>query len=552
MNFLRQQWRQINAQFTAMSPNTKWALGLVAIVLVLVLVLTLLVTGVGATDEESLGRWIAPEYMADAGQVLRNQNIEVGSVNGDLTVSKANYFRALGVLQSQGYMVGDTSRAFDELLKEGDIWESAAQLEQRVLRGKERMLGMIIREMHGVQSSNVLIAVHKKVGFGSNHVKPSASVSVKMNSGRPLDRDMVNAIAGLVSGAVAEMPPQNVQVVDAGTGRIYTARPPGDFSPEENLLVLRQREEYYHEKFLAAFSEIPNLLVAVNVQIDNVGSKTELSTQYSTEQPLTSQRETTMERSNTSDAGEPGARPNVGSVIPEATGPTTTEKQETRETQFADLPLINRTEMVHVPQRTQQVNVTMRIPKSYFLAISAKPAGEGEQPADEAWDEAMVNGKLTQYKTEIEPLIEMSDRKGVVSVTWYDDGPMQVSAAGMLPVGEGMMTRIANSGMAQPIALTLLALTAVAIMLSMARKANQRPSMPTAAELAGVPPTLPTDEDLLGEVVESEPAMAGVEVNEADIRSRKIANQISELIRANPPEASNLFNKWVQTTEEKS
>jgi len=41
--------------------------------------------------------------------------------------------------------------------------------------------------------------------------------------------------------------------------------------------------------------------------------------------------------------------------------------------------------------------------------------------------------------------------------------------------------------------------------------------------------------------------MPGFEVGEEDIRSRKIAEQISELVKANPDEAVNLVSKWVQT-----
>ena len=69
--------------------------------------------------------------------------------------------------------------------------------------------------------------------------------------------------------------------------------------------------------------------------------------------------------------------------------------------------------------------------------------------------------------------------------------------------------------------------------------------MPTIEELAGVPPTLPTDDDLMGEVDEMDSSLAGVELDEDELRARQIADQISDLVRANPEEAGGLLTKWV-------
>ena len=55
-----------------------------------------------------------------------------------------------------------------------------------------------------------------------------------------------------------------------------------------------------------------------------------------------------------------------------------------------------------------------------------------------------------------------------------------------------------------------------------------------------MPPPLPGEEELIGEAEESEPSMAGLEVAEEDIRTRHIADQISELIKARV--ASGCFN----------
>ena len=43
--------------------------------------------------------------------------------------------------------------------------------------------------------------------------------------------------------------------------------------------------------------------------------------------------------------------------------------------------------------------------------------------------------------------------------------------------------------------------------------------------------------------------MAGVEVNEEELRFRKMAEQISEMVRGNPDEAGSLMGRWVGVEE---
>ena len=43
--------------------------------------------------------------------------------------------------------------------------------------------------------------------------------------------------------------------------------------------------------------------------------------------------------------------------------------------------------------------------------------------------------------------------------------------------------------------------------------------------------------------------MQGVELDEAEIQQRKVAEQISEMIKANPTDAANLFGRWVNVED---
>jgi flagellar biosynthesis/type III secretory pathway M-ring protein FliF/YscJ len=115
-------------------------------------------------------------------------------------------------------------------------------------------------------------------------------------------------------------------------------------------------------------------------------------------------------------------------------------------------------------------------------------------------------------------------------------------------VSAGLSGALEN-GWAKPLGLGVLALVSLGLMLGMVRKATRTPPMASIEELAGVPPTLPAEDELVGEADETDPSMAGIELNEDELRSRKIAEQIGELVKGNPAEAASLIRRWVRTDQ---
>ncbi len=73
--------------------------------------------------------------------------------------------------------------------------------------------------------------------------------------------------------------------------------------------------------------------------------------------------------------------------------------------------------------------------------------------------------------------------------------------------------------------------------------------MPSPAELAGIPPSLPNEDDVIGEAEEMDTALTGVELDDNQIRSRKLAEQVKDLVKSNPNEASTLVQRWVRRAD---
>ena len=71
--------------------------------------------------------------------------------------------------------------------------------------------------------------------------------------------------------------------------------------------------------------------------------------------------------------------------------------------------------------------------------------------------------------------------------------------------------------------------------------------LPTAEEIVGVPPPLPTDQsEVVGEAEESAPAMEGVELDDTALRRKQMLSQISDMAKQNPDEVANLLRRWIR------
>ena len=91
-----------------------------------------------------------------------------------------------------------------------------------------------------------------------------------MQHGRRVDKNLVDAIAGWVRGAVAEMRPQDVTVIDANLGRVFTVADEDQILPGEAMAQMAQLEQYHRSKIMEVLSYIPGVIVAVNVRADPV------------------------------------------------------------------------------------------------------------------------------------------------------------------------------------------------------------------------------------------------------------------------------------------
>lgn len=169
-------------------------------------------------------------------QVLEAGGIDyaIETSSGILTVSEADVYRARMLVASDAGLAAPQGAS--EMLDAIPLGSSRTLEGERLRLARERELMLTIREIDGIESVRVHLATPERSVFVRENSPPSASVMLRLASGRSLAPAQVEAIVNLVSGSVPGMNIENVRVVDQN-GRLLSA-------PREDTLdgLLLQRE----------------------------------------------------------------------------------------------------------------------------------------------------------------------------------------------------------------------------------------------------------------------------------------------------------------------
>jgi flagellar biosynthesis/type III secretory pathway M-ring protein FliF/YscJ len=541
MEFLKRTWTQIRLQTSQLAPTQMWLILSLMVILLLVGYVMLQyaaapemvpITGF-AGDREKAVTW------------LEQRGIHVESEGGQIMVGQNDYLSALGALEQANLLAEDTTAAFDDLIRNHSPWLSTRQQKLNMLIAKQKVLGAIVSTFKGVRSAQVMASMPEKEGFGTTHVMPSASVNVEMQGRGQVSKSLVKAVAGLVSGAFARLRPSEVVVIDANAGRQHTMKDPMEVPPGETLENLQKVEAYHKAKIENFLRNIPNVIIAVNVQTDSVLRKQTEGWTYQPEDQL--QRELNEERikKQKSDRGEPGVRPNIGASINDGSAAGSEETESRTESEFRARAVTEKTTQVELGHATRKINVSVNVPYGYVNGLFKIDKGAEVDDAGPP-DDAFVAAELDNIKSSVEPLIEKGGNVGTVSVVMIPDSSM--FAVLDAPKTTGLMDTL-SSRTAKYIGLGALALVSIGVMLGMVRKATAPQDLPTVEELAGLPPGLEGEEEIIGRAAAADGAIQGIEVDAGEARSRRVAEQITEMINASPTEAGSLINRWLRTDD---
>ncbi|MEX0887711.1 MAG: hypothetical protein WD009_14870 [Phycisphaeraceae bacterium] len=534
MEFLNRYWAQIRIYLEGLSRAERWLV--ISLVAVMLLAGSWLVFWASQPDWAPISGF-AQGRSEDIEMRLAGYGIETRREGGQLYVPHGDHERAISRLVQDDLLSADTAAAFNDLIERQSPWQTDRQSERAYLIAKQRVLGQIIAKMRGVERADVLISMPQDRGFGRTHVQPSASVTVWQRGGRRVDDAMVDSIARLVAGSVAEMTPPDVSVTDGNHGRTRTVADSDDILPTETLELVQQLEAYHRDKILGVLGYIRDVIVAVNVRVDPVNRTVEEAYDYEEREPLEREEIETITREDVRQGGEPGPQSNVGLDIAGGGAEGMREQIERQTTAFRDKPLILRSHSTRAGHQVEQINVTVNVPRGYFVELFKAGNPDADAPTD-ADLQPLMDAHLERIRAQVEPLI-VAEADGQVQAHMIPDSSVHAATATGPDVGVGVMM---VTQWAAPAGVGLLAVVSLALMLLMVRKATQKPELPGVEELSGYTPA--ANEDEL--VDEADAPMAGVELDEREVASRRVAEQISDMVKANPGEAGQLLSRWMR------
>jgi flagellar M-ring protein FliF len=137
---------------------------------------------------------------------------KIDNSTGAMTVDENDLYRArMTVAQDGALAAPDTaSDGLDKL----PLGASRTLEGERLRSAREHELMLSIKEIDGVQSVRVHLAEAEKSVFVRDNVTPTASVMVRLATGRQLSNGQVQAIVNLVASSVPGLTPDAVRVVD--------------------------------------------------------------------------------------------------------------------------------------------------------------------------------------------------------------------------------------------------------------------------------------------------------------------------------------------------
>lgn len=581
MESLRRTLASIQKNLNALSGAHKVIAACVVIIVFLGLVLVGQLAG-SPTYVELMPNASAQEQ-AKAEALLATRGIRTRvSDQGRLMVRTADQPAAASELGRADALPGDKAMYFETLLAK-QSWMNSRQVNEqgfRVALGNE--LARMIADLDTVEWARVQLDVPEARGLGVGVRLPKASISVRSENGKSLPQTVVDGIARMVEGSIAGLTIENVTITDAVTGSNRAVTTDLNAAPSLALDQAARVEAQTREKLLRHLSHIPGVEVTVTASVDVTRSTSHMQT-YLPENKgsVAIEKRASETQNNSTEPAPPSAVPGVyanqtaditrGSSVAGGGGTTSTET-----TTESDIRFGSKTETIVDPKgQSTSVAVSVNVPSGYvaMLMQGVKGPGSADAPPDEAALAArfekdvkpeilrtlmvhlrtMVKQANAQAKPdEIKALLEDSISVAMVPGDLPKTAPTQ--AAGLLGglasggggVGGGMSL---SGGLIDKAALVGLSLVALGLMVMMVKRSGRKSELPSAEELVGLPPSLESAGDVIGEADEGETALTGIEVNQEEMEAAKRLEQVGEMVGKDPNGTAKLMGRWISVEE---
>ncbi|AXB75646.1 flagellar basal-body MS-ring/collar protein FliF [Novosphingobium sp. P6W] len=233
----------------------------------------------------------------------------IDNQTGALTVAEGDFYKARMLVASDGALA--TPETGDQMLDKLPMGASRTLEGERMRSAREHDLQLTIGQIDGVDSVRVHLAEGEKSVFVRDNLAPTASVMVRLKSGRQLSDGQVSAVVNLVAGSVPGLSPDAVRVVDQH-GRLLSegAGADNDRLDMQSRLETKLREQV--AQLLTPMLGDGNFTTETQVQLD-MDQVTAARESYDKDGVVRSEQ---LQQSQTSGPGQAGGVPGVLSNTP--------------------------------------------------------------------------------------------------------------------------------------------------------------------------------------------------------------------------------------------
>lgn len=240
--------------------------------------------------------------------------------SGAVLLPPADHARARMMLAAAG--LPRAAPGAGDLLADMPLGTSRALEGARLKTAQERELARSIELLEGVQGAVVLIARPEASAFVRDRAPVTAAVTLTLAPGRALSDGQARAIVHLVAGAVPDLAPDRVAIVDQA-GRLLSGDPSGGATRllDQRLQMQAHMETRATEAVLALLAPVvgrENISAQVAIDVD-FAQRDELREQFDRDGALRSEATSRRSASEPRAIGIPGALSNTVPAAPTIT-----------------------------------------------------------------------------------------------------------------------------------------------------------------------------------------------------------------------------------------
>ena len=253
------------------------------------------------------------QTLTDKGVVAR-----LDPATGQMTVPRADFYKAKMLLASSG-LPKATASGYD-LLTQMPVGTSRSVESAKLKQSQETELARSIMEIRDIDGARVILAVPERSAFLREQTPPSASVFLKLASGRAIGPGQVQSIVHLVSSSVPFLPTSNVTVVDQNGNLLTAPQQDNELGLTSQQLDHKMRvEKMLRERIMNLMVPIVgsgNVNTEVNVEMDFTRTEETRESFDPQANAVRSQQEMLQETSEGRARGIPGATSNQPPAAP--------------------------------------------------------------------------------------------------------------------------------------------------------------------------------------------------------------------------------------------